>query len=51
VKKGTKLKARVKLKDSGHWLSKTYRLYVVGSGEELGKAAQSSGDHVRDQGA
>jgi hypothetical protein len=50
VKKGTKLKARVKLKDSGHWFSKTYRLYVVGSGEELGKAALNSGEHVRTQG-
>lgn len=46
VKEGTQLKVRVKLKDSGHWLGKTYRLYVTGSTEHFNKT-MADGPHVR----
>jgi hypothetical protein len=38
VSAGTKLKVKVKLASSGHWLSKDYRLFVTGAGEQLSKS-------------
>jgi hypothetical protein len=49
VKKGTKLNVRVKLKDSAHWFSKDYRLFVTGSTERFAQS-MNDGAHVREQG-
>lgn len=46
VPAGTTLSVKVKLGGSGHWLSKDYRLFVTGSGEQLNKS-DISGAHIK----
>lgn len=47
VAKNSKWTARIKLKASYHFLSKTFRLFVIGSGSEL-MASNVAGPHVFD---